>query len=114
VDDFGVKYVGKENAQHLEQVLRQKYRITTDWTGSLYVGLTLQWNYKSRTVDLSMPGYIAKTLERFQHPNPTRPQHSPHDWQAPQYGAHTQLTDPIDTSPPLPPSGVLCLNRPAV
>jgi hypothetical protein len=24
VDDFGVKYVGKENAQHLEQVLRQK------------------------------------------------------------------------------------------
>jgi hypothetical protein len=23
VDDFGVKYVGKENAQHLEQVLRQ-------------------------------------------------------------------------------------------
>jgi hypothetical protein len=25
-----------EHAQHLEQVLKQKYRITTDWTGSLY------------------------------------------------------------------------------
>jgi hypothetical protein len=77
VDDFGVKYVGKEHAQHLESVLRQKNRITTDWTGSLYVGLTLNWNYKSRTVDLSMPGYVAKALERFQHPLPTRPQHSP-------------------------------------
>jgi hypothetical protein len=89
VDDFGVQYVGKEHAQHLEQVSRQKYRITSDWTGSLYVGLTLQWNYKASTVDLSMPGYVAKALERFQHPTPTRPQHSPHDWQAPQYGTKT-------------------------
>jgi hypothetical protein len=79
VDDFGVKYVGKEHAQHLEQVLRHKYRITTNWTGSIYVGLTLTWNYKARTVDLSMPGYVAKALERFQHLPPTRPQHSPHD-----------------------------------
>jgi hypothetical protein len=111
VDDFGVKYVGKEHAQHLEQVLRKKYRITSDWTGSLYVGLTLQWNYKSRTVDLSMPGYVAKALERFQHPTPTRPQHSPHDWQAPQYGTKTQLTDPVDLSPPLPPSGIQFLQQ---
>jgi hypothetical protein len=111
VDDFEVKYVGKEHAQHLEQVLRQKYRITTDWTGSLYVGLTLNWNYKARTVDLSMPGYVAKALERFQHPPPTRPQHSPHDWQAPQYGTKTQLTDPADLSPPLPPSGIQFLQQ---
>jgi hypothetical protein len=42
VDDFGVKYVGKEHAQHLEQVLKHMYHITTDWSGTLYVGLTLK------------------------------------------------------------------------
>jgi hypothetical protein len=63
VDDFGVKYVGKESVQHLEQVLKQKYCITSDWSGTLYVGLTLQWNYKAQTVDLSMPGYVAKALK---------------------------------------------------
>jgi hypothetical protein len=78
--------------------LEDKYLITTDWTGTLYIGLTLAWDYKARTVDLSMPGYVTKALERFQHPPPKRPQHSPHDWQAPQYGVKTQLTDEADTS----------------
>jgi hypothetical protein len=92
-------------------VLEKKYKITNDWTGTLYVGLTLAWNYKARTVDLSMPGYVAKALERFQHPPPKRPQHSPHDWQAPQYGAKTQLTNEADTSPLLPPSGIQLLQQ---
>jgi hypothetical protein len=58
-----------------------------------------------------MPGYVAKALERFQHPTPTRAQHSPHDWQAPQYGVRTQLTDKADTSTPLPPSGIQFLQQ---
>ena len=29
VDDFGVKYVGIEHAQHLESVLKQHYAVTT-------------------------------------------------------------------------------------
>jgi hypothetical protein len=91
--------------------LKDKYKIATNWTGTLYVGLTLAWNYKARTVDLSMPGYVAKALERFQHPPPKRPQHSPHDWQAPQYGAKTQLSDKADTSPLLPPSGIQFLQQ---
>jgi hypothetical protein len=45
VDDFGIKYVGKENAEHLLNCLRSQYTITTDWTGSFYCGLTLKWNY---------------------------------------------------------------------
>ena len=31
VDDFGVKYVGKEHAEHLMSVLRESYTITHDW-----------------------------------------------------------------------------------
>jgi hypothetical protein len=34
VDDFGVKYVGKEHAQHLKNTLEQHYKLTCDWPGT--------------------------------------------------------------------------------
>jgi hypothetical protein len=36
VDDFGVKYMGKENAQQIIDTLSAKYEITTDWIGNTY------------------------------------------------------------------------------
>jgi hypothetical protein len=33
VDNFGAKYIGKENAQHLLDTLSSKYTITADWDG---------------------------------------------------------------------------------
>ena len=36
VDDFGVKYFGKENVDHLIQALQKQYTIYTDWTRSLF------------------------------------------------------------------------------
>ena len=47
VDDFGVKYVGDEHAQHLISVLRENYEITEDWAGKKYLGLDLEWDYKN-------------------------------------------------------------------
>jgi hypothetical protein len=41
VDNFGVKYVGKEHALHLKQVLEQDYTVTTEWKGGRYIGITL-------------------------------------------------------------------------
>ena len=101
VDDFGVKYVGREHAEHLREVIASKYKMTVDWSGELYLGIRLKWDYVNRTVDMDMPEYINKALQRFAHPLPTRPQHSPHAWTKPQYGAVTQLTAPLDTSPAL-------------
>eukprot|EP00804_Cyclotella_cryptica_P018668 CCRYP_007187-RC/>CCRYP_007187-RC protein AED:0.39 eAED:0.39 QI:0/0/0/1/0/0/2/0/276 len=60
VDDFGVKYVGKVHAKHLINTLTGHYDISTDWDGRRYIGLTLQWDYRNRTVRLSMPGYCEK------------------------------------------------------
>jgi hypothetical protein len=73
VDDFGVKYVGRQNAEHLVAALKALYPVTTDWNGQLYCGLALQWDYATRTVDYSMPGYITAALHKFQHPTPLRP-----------------------------------------
>jgi hypothetical protein len=106
VDDFGVKYVGKEHAQHLHDALSEKYTITADWSGTLFLGMTLKWDYQNRTVDISMPGYIEKALLRFQHSAPRKREHSPHRYIEPQYGAPIQYTDPVDTSQPLTPTEI--------
>jgi hypothetical protein len=73
VDDFGVMYVGREHAEHLNVALEENYEISTDWDGALYCGIKLTWNYASRTVDLSMSGYIFDVLHRFHPPPPDTP-----------------------------------------
>jgi hypothetical protein len=75
VDDFGVKYVGREHAEHLMTCIKKKYSISSDWNGTAYCGLTLDWDYKDRTVELSMPEYIKAALHKYQHPAPARPEH---------------------------------------
>ncbi len=42
INNFGVKYVGKENAQHLLDTMRHYYKCTCDWKGGQYCGLTLK------------------------------------------------------------------------
>jgi hypothetical protein len=85
VNDFGVKYTKRADAeQHLMQTLNKLYKVSEDWKGTGYCGLTLAWDYDKWTCDISMPGYIAQALQCFAHPKPTRPQHAPHAWQKPQ------------------------------
>ena len=39
----------------------------------LYCGITLEWNYEERFLDISMPGYIDKLQARYQNEMPSRP-----------------------------------------
>jgi hypothetical protein len=102
VDDFGIKYQGKEHADHLIAALQTVYKITQDWTGGLYIGIKLKWDYDKRTVRLSMPGYVQAALHKFQHPVPSRPQDSPYPWTAPRYGHNSQDIHIPEFSPLLP------------
>jgi hypothetical protein len=70
VDDFAVKYVGKQHAEHLRNALLRTYELTTDWTATVYSGMTLKWDYKNRTCDISMPDYVSNVLSKFQHDTP--------------------------------------------
>jgi hypothetical protein len=101
VDDFGVKYVGREHAENLMACINRNYNISSDWNGGAYCGLTLDWDYKKRIVDLSMPGYIKAALHKYQHPVPARPEHAPHTWNPPIYGAKTQFVTDKTSSPVL-------------
>jgi hypothetical protein len=100
VDDFGVQYVAKEHAQHLTETLETDYTLSKDWTGGLYCGITLKWNYMNKHVDLSMPGYIKDALHKFQHPLPKRTQYAPHNWTVPAYGQRIQYAPLLDAAPP--------------
>ena len=106
MDDFGVKFVGDNHANHLKNSLEKWYDITVDWSGSKYVGISLKWDYKNRVLDTSVPGFVRDKLVRFQHSAPSKPQHAPAKSIPIQYGAKVQTATPADTSKPLSKEGV--------
>ena len=55
--------------------------------------VSFEWDYTNKMVHLSMPGYIAKVLQRFGHERPRRIQNSPHSHVAPTYGAKAQFVE---------------------
>jgi hypothetical protein len=103
VDDFGIKYTGKENAYHLLNALKENYEVTEDWAGKLYCGISLDCYYENKTAELSMPGYIANALHKFHHKQSERPQHAPYPARTPQYGSKVQLTPEVLNYPTLTP-----------
>jgi len=52
VDDFGVKNVGREHAEHLIACIKETYELTEDWTGDIYCGIKLNWDYRAGKIDL--------------------------------------------------------------
>jgi hypothetical protein len=81
--------------------IKKSYNISSDWNGRAYCGLTLDWDFTNRTVDLSMPGYIKAALHKYQHAALARPEHAPHTWNPPIYGAKTQFVKDETISPAL-------------
>jgi hypothetical protein len=73
VEDFAVKYVGKQHDDHLRNALLQIYELTTDWEAKVYSGMSLKWDNKNRKCDISMPGYVSNVLGKFQHDAPKHP-----------------------------------------
>ncbi len=44
VDNFGIKFVNKNDVDHLISSIKKTYTLTKDWTGSMYCGITLKWD----------------------------------------------------------------------
>ncbi len=111
VDDFGIKYVGDEHFEHLINALKEHYDVTIDKEGKLYCGITLDWDYNKRTLDISMPGYVKKQLIKYNHPMPKSPQHCPWSPHPIQYGSKTQDPIPPDESPALDKKGIKLIQQ---
>jgi hypothetical protein len=106
VDDFGFEYIERKHAEHLQVTLEEDYEVSTDWTEGLYCGIPLESDYSKRAVDLSMPGYTKAALHNFQHPEPAKPENSPHTWKLPDYGSKMKWTPAPNNSPKLPPKQI--------
>jgi hypothetical protein len=98
VDNFGVKYVGKKHAQHLKNTLEEHYKLTCNWTGTQYIRITLDWDYKKRQVHLSMPNHMKKALKQIQH-IAGKLQHSLYPSVPIQYGVKKQYAMQESTAP---------------
>jgi hypothetical protein len=98
VDGFGVKYIGKEHAQHLKNALEEHYKLTCNWAGKQYIRITLDWDYNMHQVHLSMPNYVQKALKQFQH-KAGKLQHASYQSAPIQYGAKKQYTTQESKAP---------------
>ena len=98
VDDFGVKYFSKDDANNLLNSLLKHYAISTDSEGRNYIGLRVDWNYSEEYVAISMPDYVRKALDRLKHPKTKIPQYAPHLWSVPVYVKILQMTPDPDKS----------------
>jgi hypothetical protein len=74
--------------------LEQHYTVSKDWTGGLYFGITLHWDYLHHHVDLSMPGCVMAMLHTYQHPPSKRPQYAPHTCTEHAYVQRIQYSPP--------------------
>ena len=77
-----------------------------DWKGSKYVGISLGWDYVNRVLHTSVPGFVKKSLNKYQHPILAKPQHTPAKATPINYGAKTQEPTPKETLPILSPEGI--------
>jgi hypothetical protein len=82
VDDFAVKYVGKQHAENIWNALLRAYELTTDWTATVYSSMTLKWDYKTRIWNIYAPKH---------------PEHTPSWYVTPVYGAKTQYATKDET-----------------
>lgn len=107
VDDFGIKYQDYKDVQHLKAALsaidpetgKPIFEVTEDIKGERFLGLRMDWDYENRLVHVSIPGYVAAALTRFQHSKPSKPQNQPYPHNPKKYGQKMQYSEPIDESP---------------
>jgi hypothetical protein len=59
--------------------------------------MTLNCDYQEKTCDISMPGYVANVLNKFQHAFPKQPQYTPSKYITPSYCAKTQYATRDET-----------------
>jgi hypothetical protein len=59
VDEFGVKCIEKQHAEHIMSVMRQHYKVGEDWNRELCYRISLEWN--------CVEGYLH--ISRFNYPH---------------------------------------------
>jgi hypothetical protein len=91
---------------HLIASIKKDYMLTEDWTGKIYCGIQLNWDYAGRTVNISMPGYIKKKFQEYGHIIPRKIQGCPYSPELKIFGTEAQASFPQDNMPKLDKKGI--------
>ena len=91
-------YFSEDDTSHLINTLQICYNITIDKTWSKFYGLHLEWNYEHHWVDISMPKYVLKMVQKLEHPSSAKNRHVPHRWVNKTYEKKVHLIPTTDTS----------------
>jgi hypothetical protein len=97
VDDFGIKYINKDDLDHLIRTLEKYYEVAVDFDGKEFVKIELDWDYENKRVHLSMAPYLQKALRQFDNIVPTKRNDSSYPHIETKYGAKQQYAE-YDTS----------------
>ena len=112
VDDFGVKYTDKADAEFLIKAIETEYEVSVDWDGKLYLGMNIDIDRTKdiHTLTLSMPGYLRRILQRLDLGPYKSNVNSPMTYNSFHYGQkETTVTE--DTSPLIDDARISILKR---
>ena len=84
VENFGVRYKKREDAEHLLNTKQGRYPVKAEWDPTFYLGVTLEFDYDKRTCKMSMLGYVEQALIKFYHEF-SKTAHSPSPYNQPVY-----------------------------
>jgi hypothetical protein len=82
------------------------YTLTKDWSGDLYCGIQLDWDYDKQTMNISMPGYLKKKLQEYGHIMKSRIQMCPYSPEPKTFGTEAQAPLPPHKLPKLNGKGI--------
>jgi hypothetical protein len=86
--------------------IKKTYTLTEDWTGNLYCGITVDWDYVGRTVDILTPGYIKRKLQEYKHIVPKKLQTCPYLPEPKKFVTEAQTPHPPNSAPKLDAKGI--------
>ena len=62
--------MGEQHIKHLYDKTKNYYALVEDWKGALYFVIKFDWDYRKRTVELSITGYNEESLHKYHHIQP--------------------------------------------
>jgi hypothetical protein len=109
VDSFGIKYLKKEDPDHLIESLCKYYKVKVTLDGKDFFKIELDWDYENGKVHLSMAPYLKKALLQSDNIAPSKHQDSPYPHLT-QIRSKTQYAE-YDQSPPVGPQEQMHFQR---
>ena len=62
------------NMSSPQEITGKYYKVIVDWKRSNYVGIILVWDYAHGVLYMSVPAFVKKALNKYQHSTSSKPQ----------------------------------------